>query len=108
MNDKLKDVIKFGSEEPETLYIGIVILQNLDFSINVDQNAYINSISEITLTAEQQKEQNSPLKEEEKTLYHSATGQLDWVAGITTPDICFAVCEASTKLKHTTVCEQNH
>ena len=36
------------------------------------------------------------MSNKEKT-YRSAAGQLNWVAGISRPDISFSVCEANTK-----------
>ena len=48
---------------------------------------------------------NSLLTEAERTQYRSAVGQLNWVAGISRPDINFSVCEASTKLKYATVAD---
>ena len=45
------------------------------------------------------KEKNSLLSNEKKTSCRSAVGQLNWVAGISRPDISFPVCEPSTKFK---------
>ena len=45
------------------------------------------------------------LTPQEKNLYWSKVGQINWVAGISQPDINFAVCESSTKLTHTTVAD---
>ena len=46
--DSLKSTFKFGSEETETLvYTGIELTQNSDYSICIEQNNYIASISEI-------------------------------------------------------------
>ena len=49
------------------------------------------------------KDQKSSLTPNEKTLYNSIVGQLNWVAGNSRPDISFAVCESSTKFTHATV-----
>ena len=44
--DNLKSTFKFGSEETETfVYIGIELTQNSDYSIRIEQNNYIASIS---------------------------------------------------------------
>ena len=48
------------------------------------------------------KKNNSLLSNEEKT-YRSAVGQLNWVAGISRPNISFSVCKATTKFTQATV-----
>ena len=59
----------------------------------------------ISLTKESMSDRNSPLTKTERTQYKSAVGQLNWVAGISRPDISFSVCKASTKLKNATVAD---
>ena len=49
------------------------------------------------------KDRKSSLTPNEKTLYSSTAGQLNWVAGYSRPDISFAVCESGTKFTHATV-----
>ena len=81
--DNLKNTFKFGSEETETfVYIGIELAQNSGYSICIEQNNYIASISEISLPKERMPDRNSPLTEAERTQYRSFVGQLNWVAGI--------------------------
>ena len=104
--DNLKNTFMFGSEETKAFtYLGIRLIQNDDFSLTINQNNYIDCISEIKLSNERLKEKNSLLSREEKTAYRSAVGQLNWVAGISRPDISFSVCEASTKFKQATVAD---
>ena len=43
--------------------------------------------------------------EEKKSFYRGAIGQLNWVTGISRPDISFAVWEASTKVNSATVAD---
>ena len=78
-------------------YIGIGLKQNANFRMKIDQNSYINSIQEIALSKERMKDQKNSLTPSEKTLHRSIVCQLNWVAGISRPDISFAVCESSTK-----------
>ena len=40
-----------------------------------------------------------------KTSYRNAVGQLNWVVGISRPDISFSICENSTKFKQATVAD---
>ena len=45
--DNLKSTFTFGSEETETfVYTGIELTQNSDYSICIEQNNYVASISE--------------------------------------------------------------
>ena len=50
-------------------------------------------------------DRNSLLTEAERKKYRSATGQLNWTAGISRPDISVSICEASTKLKNTIIAD---
>ena len=62
------NTFKFGSEETETyVYIGIELTQNSGYSICIEQNNYIASISEIPLPRERMSDRNSPLTEAERT-----------------------------------------
>ena len=104
--NNLKNTFMFGSEETKPFtYLGIQLIQNGDFSSTINQNNYIDCISEIKLSNERLKERNSLLSIEEKTSYISAVGQLNWVAEISRPDISFSVCEASPKFKQPTVAD---
>ena len=101
---KLKEIFNFCSEEVKAFtYIGIGLKQNSDFSVKIDQNSYIDSIQEIALSKERTKDQKSSLTPSKKTLYNSTIGQLNWVEGISRPDISFTACQSSTKFTHTTV-----
>ena len=103
---KLKEIFNFGSEEMEAFtYIGIELKQNSDFSVKIDQNPYIDSIQKIVLSEEKTKDRKSSLTTSEKTLYRSIVRLLNWVAGISRPDINFVVCESRTKFTHATVAD---
>ena len=67
------------------------VTQNSDYSIYIQQNNYIASISEISLPKERMSDLNSSLTETERTQYKSVNGQLNWVARISRPDISFSV-----------------
>ena len=45
------------------------------------------------------------MSNEEKTSHGIAVVQLNWVPGISRPDISFSVCEPSTKLKQATAAD---
>ena len=102
--DNVKNTLLFGSEETKAFtYLGIQLIENDDFSLTINQNNYIDCISDIKLSKERLKKKNSLLSNEEKTSYRSAVEQLNWIAGISRPDMSFSVCEASTKFKQATV-----
>ena len=53
-----------------------------------------NSIEEIT-----------NLTQEEVTLLRKANGKINWVAGITIPEISYHVCQVSARVKHATTAD---
>ena len=78
---------QFGYEEIEAFtYIGIGLVHDSYFSISINQNNYINSVTEIVLSRKRTKDKTSPLDNEEKK-YRSVVSQLNWVVGILRPDI---------------------
>ena len=96
----------FGSEEIEAFtYVGIGLKQNSNVLVKIGQNSYIDSIQERALLKERTKVYKNSLTPSEKTLYRSIVGQLNWVAGISQPDISFAVYESSTKFILATVAD---
>ena len=59
----------FGSEAKKSFqYLDIQLIQNDDFSLNIDQNSYIDCISEIKLSNERLKEENILLSNEGKNI----------------------------------------
>ena len=59
--NKLKHTFQFGCEEIEAFtYIGIELVQDSDFSININQNNYISPITEIVPPIEETKDKTSP------------------------------------------------
>ena len=79
-------------------YVGISITQNTDFSISINQINYINTIQIIPISNTRRKEKLEPVTESERKQLRCAIGQLNWAAGITRPDISFAVCRWSTQV----------
>ena len=59
----------FGSEAKKAFtYLDIQLIQNDDFSLNINQNSYIDCISEIKLSNERLKEENILLSNEGKNI----------------------------------------
>ena len=75
----MKQIFKFGTEDAE-------------FTITMSQKNYINSISEISFSKEWACQSNDQLDEKQKKIFWRAVGQLNWVSGITRPNISFHVC----------------
>ena len=49
--DNLKNTFMFGTEETKAFtYLGIQLIQNNDFSLTINQNNYVDCISEIKLS----------------------------------------------------------
>ena len=104
VNQKLKQIFKFGCEDSEVFtYLGTELQQNDDYSIIISQNSYIDTIKEIILDKEQIKQVKDQLTEIERKDYRRALGQLNWVSGISQPNISFYVCDASTKFQNATI-----
>ena len=81
--DNLKNTFMFSSEETKAFkHVGIQLKQNDDYSLTINENNYIDCISEIKLSNQRLKEINTLLSNEEKTSYRSAVRQLNWVAGV--------------------------
>ena len=103
---KSKQTFKFGTEDAEAFnYIGVELTQHADFTITMSQKNYINSISEISFSKERTRQSSDQLDEKGKKDFQRAVGQLNWVSGITRPDIPFHTCDASTRFKNLTVAD---
>ena len=82
-------------------YVGIQLKQQDDKTITLNQHAYIDSVDEISITNECDKQRlldNSELKK-----LRRAAGQLNWAANISRPDMGFAACEVATSVPKATV-----
>ena len=79
-------------------YVGISISQNEDYSISVHQINYINTLQMIPISSSRRTEKHEPVTEDERKHFRRAIGQLNWAAGISRPDISFAVCQLSTRV----------
>lgn len=92
----LRNTFTISSENCQVFdYVGISIQQNPDKSIAVNQNSYIQSI--LPLPLQGGREPDNLLSTAEVSNFRSIVGQLNWVSGITRPDIAFEVCSASAK-----------
>ena len=81
-------------------YLGIEIHQNNDRSITIDQNNYAKAIQPILLTTNQLTEKDLKIPQEGILAVQSLVGQLNWLSGISRPDISFDTCNISTKVNN--------
>ena len=100
---KLKKAFSFGPESSDMFtYIGINIIQN-EHGISIDQNNYTDTLKLVPISSERLHNKCSPVDEVERKNFRTAVGQLNWVSGISHPDISFHTCVASTKTKTATI-----
>ena len=94
---KLREAFYIGKEHTHAFtYIGINLKQSNDFTITIDQNGYINSINEIKIDDIHNRNSDDKLTSHEVTLLRRALGKINWIAGMSRPEISYHVCEIST------------
>ena len=94
---KLKGRFTFGKIEVESFkFTGLNIVQKED-GIYIDQNEYVQSINEIEVKKNMDKE--AKLTPKEFNAFRGLTGKLSWAAENTRPDIAYDARELSTKNK---------
>ena len=97
--NNLKQVFCIGTEHEKIFqYIDIKLEQKSDFSITITQKDYIDSISPVTLTEDDCKNPKRKLLQTKTTKLRGILGKLNWIAGMTRPEISFSVCETSTQI----------
>jgi hypothetical protein len=97
--NKFREAIIVGAEYVTPFkYIGLNVQQDMS-EIIVDQQSYLNDIEICVID---QKDKRRTLNAEEKYLYRSLVGQLNWLATQSRPDIAFNVCRLSAKLSEPT------
>ena len=91
---QLKDLFLIGSSVSKSFkYIGLNLEQCTSGGITLDQFQYAASLRPIDVCRQRTKQ--GELSEQEKREYRALTGQLNWIAMQTRPDIAFDVCELS-------------
>ena len=99
-----KTKFQIRSEYSSTFkYLGMNLTQLPDKSIKIDQNSYVDSIKQIEISAEDSKEPLKLLNEKQVSLLRGIVGQLNWLAGISRPEISFQVSELSSRVKISTI-----
>ena len=86
-------------------YVGINMIQKTDGSVEMEQQDYAASLSDIELNSDDLVDKDRLLNSKEKTLLRQCIGQLNWLACISRPDIAFDVSLASSNVSNATVNE---
>ena len=97
----LKSVIKIGSHESsEFKYLDMEVCAKGN-TISIEKLEYISSIEEVRLA--HGRKITDILTTNEQYQFRAVCGQLNWVSTQSRPDICYDVCQLSTKLNEATV-----
>ena len=97
--NKLRKIFDISYEHDTVFkYVGIELTQHDDGSIYMCQHKYIEAIAPIELENHRNVLKNEYLVPSEKRQYRGLIGQLNWVSGMSRPDIAFEVCQLSTSL----------
>ena len=98
---KVKKQFSIGSNETNSFkYVGVNV-ENVNGTIGVDQEHYIQGLQEISIHSDRLR--SDELTREEKKEFRALVGQLNWVATQTRPDILFEVCLLSSVFDTATV-----
>ena len=100
IEEKLAKRFTFGKIETENFKFTGLSIQQTSSGIFVDQNEYIQSIKPIKV--DKLVDKNTKLSKELFAQYRGLTGQLNWAAENTRPDIAFDTRELATKNKEAT------
>ena len=84
-------------------YIGVTMKQLPDSTIVVDQKSFTDSIQQLVI--DKKRKSCEKVTEEERTKFRAAIGQLNWIAGMTRPDLSFDVCQLSSIVKQATIAD---
>lgn len=88
--------------EGEFKYVGYQISQRAH-GIVLDQNAYIDSVDLVKMSAEREMQKSDSLNPTELKQYRSIVGSLNWIVQGSRPDLAFQLVEFSTKFRCGTV-----
>ena len=94
--DPLRNTFKVSTESKDCFkYVGININKSGP-TIKLDQKPYIESLNPADLHQFDVKDKESELERPGVRAFRGLVGQMNWVANISRPDMCFSACELST------------
>ena len=98
----LERTFDIGSKQSSCFtYIGINMKQLPDYSIIIEQKSFTDSIKYLDI--DKNRRTSDEVTESERTSLRAAIGQLNWIAGMSRPDLSFDVCQLSSLVKNATV-----
>lgn len=99
--EKLKLIFKIGSEQVRDFkYIGVELHQDTDGSILLHQNDYIQELETLELLPERKTcRPEEPANDQEKSMIRRIIGKLNWLAGMSRPEISFVVSDVSSRVQ---------
>ena len=101
ITEALKEIFVIGAEHINIFrYIGMNITQNQDYTINLDQKAYINSVESIPTDGLLNENKEDPATPLQTTSLRSLVGKLNWILSISRPDIGYDTRYLSTILNN--------
>ena len=90
---KIRETFSISQEEFTNFkYLGLNKKQT-NGCISVDQNLYIDELSEVEINSEQK---HAQLNKEEARQLRGLVGQVNWVSSQARPDMGYSACEVST------------
>lgn len=98
--DKLCTKFKIGKKAEGAFKY---IVRHLDEHIALDQHSYIGSLQKIPITSVRSSQNEDYLSHSEIQQLRRSSGQINWVANLTRPDVCFDNLNLSVNLKHPVV-----
>ena len=100
---KIRSTFSISSENRSAFkYIGLHLSQD-QTGIHLDQEKYVNELSEIQIPMGRKSSINSDVTEKERDDLRSLIGKLSWVAQQTRPDISFSVSQLGSNIKEAKV-----
>ena len=101
--NSLKLVFKISKEHNTAFkYLGINVRITKDAAF-IDQNSYTNSLLPIAVSSQLKQNKDESLNEKEMQDLRSIIGQINWLAGVSRPDLSFENCILSTSQSKATV-----
>ena len=90
--NRLKEMMTMGNEESSSMtFLGLHIYED-NFAIYLHTNPYSNSLEEVVLSATDKQNTTRQLNLEEKAKLKHVSGQLNWIATQSRPDLAFENC----------------
>ena len=80
-------------------YVGIDVKQAQDGSISINQESYLKGVNSLSIDKERSNQKEETVTDSEKQQLRMIIGQLNWLSGISRPDISFRVSELSSSIK---------